>query len=263
MASEINAGVFYQCINGSYDSGLISRNFTLNQANIGDATNVTSVAAMAGTETLHGRNQKPSAKAATTTTLPACTYNNGAAGVGATLTGNSNGALATQDGVTLVVNQYLLVKDQASGLQNGLYCLTTVGDGSNPYVLTRVTAMDETGEFVRGSVYIESGSVNAARHYTCTNASAPTLGTTAITFLQSAAGTVLSQGNITTPGLMFVQNLDTANFVTFGPEIGGVLMPIGKIMAGKSELIALTPSLVVRAVADTLACKVDSRILEA
>src|SRR5947209_4899971 len=48
-----------------------------------------------------GLAQKPTARAATTAALPTNVYSNGTSGVGATLTGSSNGALAAQDGVTL------------------------------------------------------------------------------------------------------------------------------------------------------------------
>src|SRR5262249_54307258 len=64
---------------------------------------------------------KQPVRAATTAALPACTYSNGSSGVGATLTGNSNGALPAQDGVTLSANQDLLVKDQSTASQNGIY----------------------------------------------------------------------------------------------------------------------------------------------
>jgi hypothetical protein len=89
---------------------------------------------------------KNSARAGTTAALPACTYSNGSSGVGATLTGNSNGALAAQDGITLLVNEFLLVKNQAITYQNGKYKVTTVGDGSNPFVLTRSVDFDSASE---------------------------------------------------------------------------------------------------------------------
>ena len=235
---------------------------TVTQNNLGMAANITSIpAAVAGTP-LQGQTQKPSVIAATTAALPACTYANGASGVGATLTGNSNGALAAQDGITLVVNQLLLVKDQASGLQNGIYALTTVGDGGNPFVLTRITQMDTTGEFVDAVTYVFSGTVNGGQNWNCTNASAPTVGTTAITFAQSAAGTVISFGNLSTLGWAFLQNLDTTNFITYGPTIGGYLQKFGKLKAGESCLVRLSPGMILRALADTATCKLKTKIFE-
>src|SRR5688500_1802733 len=47
------------------------------------------------------------------------TYDNGASGVGATLTAGSNGALSV-DGTAVDNGERILVKDQASGLQNGI-----------------------------------------------------------------------------------------------------------------------------------------------
>jgi hypothetical protein len=263
MSNEFNIGLNFNLTNGNFTDPF-SRQVTEDQAAQGVADNITTLAAISGSETLHGKNQKPSAAAATTTTLPACTYANGSSGVGATLTGNSNGALAAQDGITLVAMQKLLVKDQASGLQNGLYELTTVGDGSNPFVLTRVTAMDVTGEYVGASVYIEGGTVNAGRHYSVTNTTAPVVGTDAINFKQSAAGTVISQGNISTAGLMFIQNLDTtsANHVIYGPEIGGVMMPWGKVNAGKFAVERVYPGVVIRAIAAAGTPKVHTKVYE-
>lgn len=142
-----------------------------------------------------------SARAATATTLPACTYANGSSGVGATLTGNSNGALAAQDGITLTVNQYLLVKDQAAGLQNGLYKLTTVGDGSNPYVLTRYAGLDQAADFPSKFIFVEEGTTNADGGWICTNDQSPTVGTTAIAFVQfSGAGQITAGAGLTKTG---------------------------------------------------------------
>ena len=69
-----------------------------------------------------GLDAKPSARAATTANLSA-TYSNGSAGVGATLTASSNGAI-TMDGVSPVVNDRILVKDQTAPAQNGIYVVT-------------------------------------------------------------------------------------------------------------------------------------------
>jgi hypothetical protein len=69
------------------------------------------------------------------------TYNNGSSGVGATLTAGSNSTLVVQ-GRTLSVNQRILVKDQASDFQNGIYYVSAAGSGSTPWVLTRATDFD-------------------------------------------------------------------------------------------------------------------------
>ena len=87
------------------------------------------------------------------------------------------------DGITLSANDTLLVKNESSGLKNGLYTVTTVGDGSNPYVLTRIAALNTDGEFYNGHlVYVKAGTVNAQRLFANTNLTAVTLGTTAVTY---------------------------------------------------------------------------------
>ena len=80
---------------------------------------------------------KDSVKVATVGALPAATYANGASGVGATLTGDANGALPSIDGIGLAVGERILVKNQVAGLENGIYVVTALGDAGNPFVLTR------------------------------------------------------------------------------------------------------------------------------
>lgn len=132
---------------------------------------------------------KTKVQAATTTTLPANTYNNGTAGVGATLTGNANGALAAQDGVTLTVNQRLLVKDQAAPANNGIYALTQVGTGGTPYILTRATDADTSAEALNATVLVAAGTTQAGQQWTCNTPATITMGTTALTFVQVQANT--------------------------------------------------------------------------
>ena len=143
-----------------------------------------------------GLDVKPSVRAATTTTLPANTYANGTSGVGATLTGNSNGALAAVDGITLVANDRLLVKNESAGANNGIYTLTQVGTGGTPYILTRVTDFDGgAAEIDSTFVFVEEGTTNADTGWTCTNDGAVTMGTTALTFTQFSSAGIVAAGN--------------------------------------------------------------------
>lgn len=120
------------------------------------------------------------------------TYSNGAAGVGATLTAGSNGAL-TVDSVLVAASDVVLVKNQASttgcpvanaGCQNGIYTVTATGDGSNPYVLTRATYFDTAAEMLAGSyTFITAGTVNANSAYVLSS-TVTTVGTTPASFYQ-------------------------------------------------------------------------------
>jgi hypothetical protein len=73
----------------------------------------------------------------------AVVYNNGTSGVGATLTGDQNGALEI-DGVEVELGWRVLIKDQVDKTQNGIYIVTAVGDVSNPFVLTRSADQDNS-----------------------------------------------------------------------------------------------------------------------
>ena len=130
-----------------------------------------------------GLDAKPSARAATTANLSA-TYSNGSAGVGATLTASSNGAI-TMDGVSPVVNDRILVKDQTAPAQIGIYVVTTQGDGSTPFVLTRATPEDQPAELSGGSfIFVEEGTANGDNGYVFTHTGQPTFGTTALDVTQ-------------------------------------------------------------------------------
>lgn len=116
---------------------------------------------------------------ATTAALPASTYNNGVAGVGATLTKNS-GNYGTIDGVTAVIGRTYGIKDQASALQNGPYELTLANE------LTRLTTSDDSTEFDGQVMIVAGGTVNKRKIFSQTTA-LPTVGTDSIVYAQTAA----------------------------------------------------------------------------
>jgi fructose-specific component phosphotransferase system IIB-like protein len=127
---------------------------------------------------------------------PANTYNNGTSGVGATLTGNSNGIL-TIDGHAITATDAtngvrVLVKDEATGSKNGVYVVTQAGTAGLPYILTRATDYDTSGtgtnEIDAGDfLLILSGSTLANTSWVQQTALPITIGTTAIVFTQFAA----------------------------------------------------------------------------
>ena len=147
-----------------------------------------------------GLDTKPSCKLATTANLSA-SYNNGSAGVGATLTSSSNGTL-TLDSTATNLNDRILVKDQTDATENGIYTLTTLGDGSNPWVLTRATPEDQPSELSGGAfVFVEEGVLNANNGYTFTHTGQPTFGTTNLDVAQfSGAGQIIAGAALTKDG---------------------------------------------------------------
>jgi hypothetical protein len=141
----------------------------------------------------NGLDVKDSVRYASTANV-AGTYDNGAG----TITAGSNGAFSI-DGQTPSTNDRVLLKDQTDATQNGLYRVTTVGDGSSAYVLTRTPDGDEASEITGGAfVFVEEGTANADNGYVFTHNGTPTLGTTDITVAQFSGAGQISAGDALT-----------------------------------------------------------------
>jgi hypothetical protein len=100
-----------------------------------------------------GLDMKDSSHAATTACLTS-TYNNGSSGVGATLTNAGAQAALSVDGQTMVATERVLIKDQTAACHNGIYTVTTVGDGLTNWVITRATDFDSSTEVIFWCIYI-------------------------------------------------------------------------------------------------------------
>ena len=166
-----------------------------------------------------GLDTKPSCRVGTTADLSA-TYNNGTAGVGATLTATSNGALSL-DGITTSVADRVLVKNQTTASENGIYVVTTVGDGSTAFVLTRATPEDQPAELSGGAfVFVEEGSLNANNGYVFTHTGAPTFGTTDLDVAQfSGAGQITAGAGLVKDGNTIDTNPDNSSIEVAGDQL--------------------------------------------
>ena len=138
------------------------------------------------------------------------TYNNGSSGVGATLTNAGTLAAFTPDGVVANVNDRILIYNQTNGYENGVYVVTTVGDGSTAWVLTRATDADSYDPISPNALgggdafFVTSGNTGAGETYVCTNTGVITFGTTDITFTQISVTQVYSAGTgLTLTGTQF------------------------------------------------------------
>lgn len=142
-----------------------------------------------------GLDVKASAHVATTEALPSVAYNNGSSGVGATLTSNNNVALSI-DGHNMAVGESVLVKNQSSALQNGIYQITAAGSSESPFILTRRTDADSGTELSAGSfVFIEQGSTNGSTGWVLSTSGAIVIGTTGLTFTQFSSAGVADAGD--------------------------------------------------------------------
>ena len=80
------------------------------------------------------------------------------------------------DGVTLSVNDRVLVKNQAEARQNGLYVVSDIGSNSSNWRLTRAADADAGNELTGGTfTFVEEGTANSDNGYVFTHNGTPTL----------------------------------------------------------------------------------------
>ena len=131
-------------------------------------------------------------------------------GVGATLTNNGTLAAFAPDGPTASPGDRILIYNQTNAFENGVYTVTTVGDGSTAWVLTRATdadtyALKSTTSLGEGDAFfVTSGNTGAGETYVCNTSGTITFGTTSITFVQVSSAQIYSAGTgLTLTGTQF------------------------------------------------------------
>jgi phage-related tail fiber protein len=157
--------------------------------------------------TVQGLDPKQSVRAATTANI-------------ATLSG-----LLTIDGVTLVGGDRVLVKNQTTASENGIYLAAS---GS----WTRAIDMDTWAEVPNAYVFVEQGTVNADMGFVCTSDQGGTLNTTDITWVQfNGAGQVTAGAGLTKTGNQLdVGTASTSRIVVNADNIdlaSGVIATVG------------------------------------
>lgn len=172
------------------------------------------------------------------------TYNNGASGVGATFTITATGAF-TIDGLTPPINSRILIKDQTSSFQNGIYGLTTAGSGGVSPVLTRTTDFNTPAQIDAGDlVPILNGTVNANSSYIQTS-TVNTVGTDPLVFAlwtANPANYLLKANNLSdvASGITAFNNISgmtTLGDTLFGGTSGTRTRLAGNTSATKNFLI--------------------------
>ncbi len=148
---------------------------------------------------------KDSVKLGTTANLNA-TYNNG----NGTLTMDATGVV-TIDGVATALNDRILIKDQSTATENGIYTVSTAGAVGVAGVFTRASDADANSEVSGGLfTFVEAGSSNADNAYVLTSVTGTaTLGTSTLTFTQfSGAGQVIAGDGLAKSGNTLSVNVD-------------------------------------------------------
>lgn len=133
-----------------------------------------------------GLNWKDSVRAATTANI--------------TLSGTQ-----TIDGISIVADDRVLVKDQSTASENGIYICK-----SGSWV--RADDMDAADEFSGAAVFIQEGTVNADTGYVCTNNGDITVGTDAVSFTQfTGAGQITAGDGLAKNGATLSVNVDDSS----------------------------------------------------
>lgn len=130
----------------------------------------------------------------TSTVNLSATYNNGASGVGATLTALANGIIVL-DGLSPNNGERVLIRNQVSTPTNGIYVVTDRGTAGTPFILTRATDFDNAIEIQPGSIiFIQDGNTFSDTSFVETEP-VFTVGTDPILFTQFSQQYPLSMGN--------------------------------------------------------------------
>jgi len=128
------------------------------------------------------------------------TYDNGSSGVGATLTNAGTQEALVIDGVTVVVDDRVLVYEQTDATQNGIYTVTDTGSASTNWVLTRATDADSSGPSDPDALgqgdafFVKEGTAGAGETYVMNTEGTITFGTTDITFAQFSSAQIYVGG---------------------------------------------------------------------
>lgn len=173
-------------------------------------------------------------------------YNNGTAGVGATLTNSGTQTTLVIDGITLDVGDRVLVYKQGDGVdavesltQNGIYVVTNVGSPSSNWILTRA---DDTDSYAPSdpaalglgdAFFVKEGNTGAGELYVMTTEGIITFGTTEITFSQIGASQVYVAGaGLSLDGVTFNVRVDDSSI-----EINSDILRV-KALGVTNEMLA-------------------------
>ena len=136
----------------------------------------------------------------------------------------------TIDSVPAVVGDRVLIKDQTTQADNGIYTVTNIGSVSTNWVLTRATDFDGTttnnynGTVTAGAfVFVEQGTQNANNGYVVTEAvnDVPTIvvDTNPIVFVQFSGAGEITAGNGLSKSGNTLSVVGTANRITVGASV--------------------------------------------
>ena len=145
-----------------------------------------------------------------------------------------SGPGAAIDGITLSSNDRVLLKNQSTGSENGIYVFNGAASA-----LTRATDADANAEVTAGMfVFVEEGTVNADAGFVLTTDGTITVGSTSLSFTQfSGAGQIVAGDAITKTGNQLDVNDDniTLEVNSDSLRIKGITQTaVGDLLIGKT-----------------------------
>lgn len=149
--------------------------------------------------------------------------------------------LQTIDGYTTVDGDRVLVKNQTTGSANGIY-VAVAG------AWARATDADTSAEISGASVFVQNGTTNGSKTFTCTTSSI-TLGTTALTFTDATTIAITAGNGLTLTGstldvgtasssriVVNTDNIDLATVGTAGTYAKVTTDAYGRVSSGSSQV---------------------------
>jgi hypothetical protein len=203
------SGTLARVENKLHDFALATSSVDLNSQKITNLAAPTSAGDAANKayvdEVAQGLIAKPAVDVATTGNVTA-TYDNGVAGVGATLTVAATATLNIDGKTSWVQYDSVLFKNQTNKEENGRYVLTTVGGESTAWVFTRCGLCDTANEIPGAYIFVTDGATNHTTGWVLTVDDPNTfvVGTDDIDVYQfSGAGTYVGGNGLTLDGNVF------------------------------------------------------------
>ncbi len=132
------------------------------------------------------------------------------------ITGPANTALSNIDGTAAAVGDRVLVKNAATGSNNGIYIVNALGSGASQYELERDFDMSASDEVKGAWFMVLEGTANGGKVFRNTNTGAVTLDTTALTFATSESEIVAGAGLSDTAGTLAVELSATPGLALVG-----------------------------------------------
>lgn len=152
----------------------------------------------------------------------------------------ANGSVV--DGVTLATGDRVLIKNQSTGSENGIY---TVNASGAP---TRATDADTGAEVLAMACFVQEGTTNQDSAWVCTTNAPITLGTTSLAFVQfSSAGSYTFTSGVQVSGSTVSANVDGvyvqvngSNQITIKPGSGGTARKYVGTISGDGSTTTFT-----------------------